>query len=112
MNALGGKQAADGSAEERPKIGGHWGQGEEKEVGGWRQGGRGLRTDPQRKEQNCGVLQRSGRQRAVNGEFRSTRRMGRAGRTPGVRTQTRFAGRTFFLLLIKPIYSPCAPCTI
>ena len=59
-------------------------------------GGSGLRTDSQRKEQKCEVLQRSGRQMAMNGEYRHTRRMGRAGRTPGVRTLTRFAEHTLF----------------
>ena len=64
-------------------------------------GGRGLQTDPQRKEHKSGVLQRSRRQGAVNGEFRRTRRTGRAGRTPGIRTRTRFAGRKFVFLLMK-----------
>ena len=34
-----GKRTADGSAEERAKMGGHWAQGGGKEVDGWRQGG-------------------------------------------------------------------------
>ena len=45
-------------------------------------GGSGLRPDPQRKEQKCGVLQRSGRQRAMSRQFRPTRHTGQAGRTP------------------------------
>ena len=39
MNGVGGKRTADGSAEERAKMGGHWAQGGGKEVDRWRQGG-------------------------------------------------------------------------
>ena len=39
MNGVGGKRTADGSAEKRAKMGGHWAQGGGKEVDGWRQGG-------------------------------------------------------------------------
>ena len=39
MNGVGGKRTADGSAEKRAKMGGHWVQGGGKEVDGWRQGG-------------------------------------------------------------------------
>ena len=38
MNGVRGKQTADGSAEKRAKMGGHWAQGGVKEVDGWRQG--------------------------------------------------------------------------
>ena len=38
MNRVGGKRTADGSAEKRAKMGGHWAQGGGKEVDGWRQG--------------------------------------------------------------------------
>ena len=51
MNGVGGERTADRSAEERAKMGGHWAQGGGKEVDGWRRGGSGLRTDPQRKKQ-------------------------------------------------------------
>ena len=39
MNGVGGKRTADGSAEKRAQMGGHWAQGGGKEVDGWRQGG-------------------------------------------------------------------------
>ena len=39
MNGVGGKRTADGSAEKRAKMEGHWAQGGGKEVDGWRQGG-------------------------------------------------------------------------
>ena len=39
LNGIGGKRAADGSAEKRAKMGDHWAQGGGKEVDGWRQGG-------------------------------------------------------------------------
>ena len=39
MNGVGGKRTADGSAEKRAKMGGHWAQRRGKEVDGWRQGG-------------------------------------------------------------------------
>ena len=38
MNGVGGKRTADGSAEERAKMGDHWAQGGGKEVDEWRQG--------------------------------------------------------------------------
>ena len=38
MNGVGGTRTADGSAEERAKMGGHWAQEGGKEVDGWRQG--------------------------------------------------------------------------
>ena len=38
MNGVVGKRTADGSAEKRAKMGGHWAQGGGKEVDGWRQG--------------------------------------------------------------------------
>ena len=39
MNGVGGKRTADGSAEERAKMGVHWAQGGRKEVDGWCQEG-------------------------------------------------------------------------
>ena len=39
MNGVGGKRTADGFAEKRAKMGGHWALGGGKEVDGWRQGG-------------------------------------------------------------------------
>ena len=39
MNGVGGKRTADGSAEKRAQMGGHWAQGGGKAVDGWRQGG-------------------------------------------------------------------------
>ena len=39
MNGVGGTRTADGSTEERAKMGGHWAQGGGKEVDGWPQGG-------------------------------------------------------------------------
>ena len=39
INGVRGKLTADGSAEGRAKMGGHWAQGGGKDVHGWRQGG-------------------------------------------------------------------------
>ena len=83
MNGVGGKRTADGSAEERAKMGGPWAQGGGKDVAGWRQGGartadgsaekrakmRGVATqwEPEGSEWRIQTHQAYGASRAVTG---------------------------------------------